>query len=189
MESDLFFPITFSASYYIKSLPYYIILPLWLKNKWQQYLAAPPHQEMESISPPLGSEFMLAYFSQWDVHKYEYSRGLKITCTLGFSLGTQILCEKVQAILLYAEDMWPTHTHHSSPVSKGVQDQTVPGQLSCSLLHASNPGETNPNGSQTYQLIMDSFKQLSKFRSSLLHSSRQLIQPWSFLSDVLFCIP
>ena len=63
MESDLFFPITFSGS-----LPHtewiYLTLPLWLKNKWQQYLAAPPHQEMESISPPLGSELMLAYFSQ-----------------------------------------------------------------------------------------------------------------------------
>ena len=33
------------------------------------------------------------------------SRGLKITCTLGFSLGTQVLCEKVQPILLYTEDM------------------------------------------------------------------------------------
>ena len=34
------------------------------KKKWQQYLAIPPHQEMESISPPLGSELTLAYFSQ-----------------------------------------------------------------------------------------------------------------------------
>ena len=34
------------------------------KKKWQQYLAIPPHQEMESISLPLGSELTLAYFSQ-----------------------------------------------------------------------------------------------------------------------------
>ena len=90
------------------------------------------------------------------------------TYTMGDNHGIRIYDVDVENGSLSEKGKGPTHPHHSSPVSKGVQDQTVPGQLSCSLWHASKPGETNPNGSQTHELIKDSFKQLSEFRSSLL---------------------
>lgn len=166
------------------------LCPYGWKKKWQQYLAIPPHQEMESISPPLGSELTLAYFSQWDIHKHENKQRFENHLHIGVFSWNQILCEKVQAILLYTEDMWPLTPIIPAMWAKASRTkQSLANSGAHYCMQAILVRPTWTAYSQTHELIKDSFKQLSKFRGSLLHSSRQLIQSWSFLSDVLFCIP